>query len=231
MISVQHIINFPLELVQDGVVNFASKRAVIEENTQLKSKLLLINSQLQRLSFLEHENLKLRVLLNYTKQIKGKILPAELLTSVTDGFIQQITINRGKRQGVYVGQPVLDAYGLLGQVIMVEPDMSTVMLVTNSKSAVPVIVVRNSLQVIALGTGNGDYLELANVPKTADIKVGDSLVTSGLGRIFPAGYQVGTVKEIRQVVGERFMKVFISPKAHTNRSLHVFLVWSTATSN
>jgi rod shape-determining protein MreC len=228
LMSIQYVVNRPSELVHDVAVNFVSKQVTLEDNARLSSKLLLINTKLQRLSYLEHENAELRLLLNYSRQIKGEILPAELITSATDNFTQQITIDRGKHQGVYIGQPVLDAYGLFGQVVMVEPDMSTVMLITNSKSAVPVMVIRSGLQAIAFGMGHCDCLELANVPETADVKVGDSLVTSGLGRIFPPGYQVGTVREIKRVLGERFMKVLISPNAHINKSLHVFLVWLAA---
>ena len=226
LVSVQRVVNLPLELVQASMANFASKKNVLKVNEQLRTKLLLLNTELQRLSFLEHENSELRALLDLTRQTTGKVLSAEIVTLATDKFVHHVTINRGEQHGVKVGQPVLDAYGLLGQVVVVKPNMSMVMLVTNSKSAVPVTIVRSNLQAVAVGADSGDYLELANISETIDVKVGDILVTSGLGRIFPAGYQVGVVKEIRKIWGERFMRVFVAPKAHINRSLHVFLVSS-----
>jgi rod shape-determining protein MreC len=230
VVFVQRLVNLPTESVQAVSDYFVSKKDLLESNKQLRSQLLLVNTDLQRLSFLQHENEELRALLNVSRQNGNKVLTAKLMTLATDNFIQYVTIDRGEQYGVYVGQPVLDAYGLLGQVVIVKPKTSTVMLVTDNKSAVPVMVVRSGLQAIVVGTGSSNYLELANVPETADIKVGDSLVTSGLGQIFPAGYQVGVVREVKRVSGERFMKIFVTPEAHINRSLHVFLV-SGATTN
>lgn len=199
---------------------------MLEENSRLNAELLLANVKLQRLEFLEHENSQLRSLLHYSKQIKGKILVSQLLLSVVDKFGQQITVDKGKEQGVYVGQPALDAHGLLGQVIAVEDNISRVLLITNRKSAIPVMIIRNELLAIAVGTDDGDYLELINVSETADIKVGDSLVTSGLEGRFSAGYQVGIVKEIKHIVGERFVKVLVQPVAQVNSgNLHVLLIW------
>lgn len=222
----ERVVNSPLEWFQSITHNFVSRNTLIKSNEQLRSKLLLINTDLQRLSFLEQENAELRTLLNVTPAIKSKVLTAGIVTLATGKFTQNIVIDRGERYGVYVGQPVLDAYGLLGQVIMVRREFSMVMLITNNKSAVPVMIVRSGLQAIAVGTGSSNYLELANIPETVDVKVGDILVTSGLGKVFPAGYQVGIIKEVKKVFGERFMKIFVTPKAHIDKSRHLFLVSS-----
>lgn len=224
VVAVQYAVNRPLDLIQDLAVDFTNKQKVLKDNAILRSKVLLLNLELQRLSFLEDENSRLRLLLNYSKRAKGKILPAELLTSVTSDFSQLVTIDKGEADRVYVGQLVLDTHGLFGQVVTVWPQISMVMPITNNNSAIPVMIVRNNLQTIAIGTGDSDYLELVHLPETADIKVGDNVVTSGLGRIFPAGYQIGVIKEIKWVVGERFMKILVSPKAHINGSRHVFLI-------
>ncbi|HBC72085.1 MAG TPA: rod shape-determining protein MreC [Coxiellaceae bacterium] len=225
VIPIQYAVNWPVELAHILKDNFVSKQIIFEENNQLRTELLQINAKLQRLDFLEHENSQLRVLLNSSKPGKSKIVAAQLLNSVVDNFGQQITIDKGKQHGVYVGQPVLDAYGLLGQVILVEDLVSKVLLITNGKSAIPVMINRNGFRTIALGVGSSDYLELVNIPETADIKEGDSLVTSGLGQRFPAGHLIGVVSEVKRVVGERFLKVVVVPAAHINRDLHVLLVW------
>ncbi|MBU0744799.1 MAG: rod shape-determining protein MreC [Gammaproteobacteria bacterium] len=224
-IPIQYVINWPLDLTRSLAVNLKSKQAVLQENRSLSSELLLINAKLQRLEFLEKENSQLRALLYSSQQIKGKVLSAEIIMSEPDNLSQKITINKGRQQGVYVGQPVFDAHGLLGQVILVESNMSKALLISNKKSAIPVMVVRNRMQTIALGMGGGKFLELVNIPETADIKVGDSLVTSGIENLFPAGFQVGIVKDIKHITGERFMRVLVVPKAQMNIGSHVILVW------
>jgi len=225
VVPIQYAVNLPVKLASALKDNFVSKRAILEENNRLHTELLQINAKLQQLDFLEHENSQLRALLNSSKQIKSRTTSAQVLMSIVDSFGGQTTIDKGKQHKVYVGQPVLDAYGLLGQVILVEDGVSRVLLITNSKSAIPVMNNRNGLQTIVLGTGNSDYLELVNIPETADIKVGDSLVTSGLGQRFTAGYLVGVVNEVKRMVGERFLKVLVVPTAHINRDLHVLLMW------
>ncbi len=223
------IVNSPVEWLQSLTRNLISHNALIKSNEQLRSKLLLINTDLQRLRFLEQENAELKALLGVTQATKNKVITAEVVTRLADKFTHNIVINRGERHGVYVGQPVLDAYGLVGQVTAVKPEMSVVMLITHNKSAVPVMVVRSGLPAIVIGVGS-DCLELANVPETADVKMGDILVTSGLGKVFPAGYQVGIIKEVRKVLSERFMKVLITPKAHVDKSRYLFLVSAQSSS-
>jgi len=227
IIPIQHLINWPIETIQTLSQNFADKRAILKENERAQEELMSLNVKLQRIDFLEHENSKLRSLLNHSKQIQNKILPAKLSTPAASNFGQQIIINKGKQDKAYIGQPILDAHGLLGQIISVDKQTSKALLITNRKSAVPVMVVRNGLQTIAMGAG-GDYLHLANVPETADVRTGDFIVTSNLGEHFPAGYHVGTVKEVKKALGERFMQVSVVPKANINEILHVLLVWNNS---
>ena len=207
---------------------FVCKKSLAKENSELSSKLSLMATRLQRITFLEHENIELRGLLKYSRETKDKLQPVLLVASAIDSFTQEITIDKGERHGVYIGQPVLDANGLLGRVIRIEKEESVVMLLTNSKSAVPIVATRNGFRAIALGIGRADYLELANIPETADIREGDILVTSGLENVFPAGYQIGTVQKIERVKGERFMKILVTPAAHADRSRYMFLVESSS---
>ncbi|CAL7964305.1 Cell shape-determining protein MreC [Gammaproteobacteria bacterium] len=220
------VINWPIDLVQTFSGNLASKQLLLKENAGLRLELLLTNAKLQRLGFLEQENFQLRTLLNSSQQLKTKFLVAQLLVFAAGGLDQQITIDKGKMDGLYVGQPVVDAYGLFGQVISIGSKVSKILRITDAKSAVPVMIVRNGIQVIAIGTGRGDSLELINAPETIDIKEGDFLVTSGMGQRFPAGYAVGSVKMIKHILGERFIKVLITPSARVNSSQNVLLLWT-----
>ena len=221
----QHLANWPVESVQTIGAKLADKKIILEKNKNIKEKLLTLSARLQRLDFLEDENAKLRSLLKHSKQIQDKILPAKTVNPTISSFDQQIIINKGKRDETYIGQPILDAHGLLGQIISITKKTSKVLLITNRKSAIPVTIVGKGLQTIAVGTG-GNYLKLVNIPETSDITTGDFVVTSNLGGRFPSGYHVGTVKEVKRVLGERFMQVSVTPKANINKILHVLLIWT-----
>ena len=151
---------------------------------------------------------------------------AELIGMDPNPFTHRIVINKGERDGVVLGQPVLDARGLMGQVVELMPYTSRVLLLTDTTHSIPVQVNRNGLRAIASGTGNPERLELRHVADTADIKEGDLLVSSGLGQRFPAGYPVATVKEVIHDSGQPFAIVRAVPTAALNRSRYLLLVFS-----
>jgi rod shape-determining protein MreC len=228
-VAFNRVINWPTNLIKTVSDNLTSKRALLKDNIFLRSELLATTVKLQRLGFLEQENAQLRSLLSLTKQVKSKFLVAQLLTLVVDGFNKQIFVDKGEINGVYVGQPVIDAYGLFGQIISVGSEVSKILLITDVKSAIPATIVRNGIQTIVVGRGSLDSLELINISETADIKPGDYLVTSGVGHRFPPGYFIGVVKEIKHIPGERFVKVLLTPSSHINSSSNVLLIWTSNT--
>jgi rod shape-determining protein MreC len=152
-------------------------------------------------------------------------LIAELVGVSPDPARQIVILSKGSEDGVYLGQPVLDAEGLFGQVIDVSPNQSRVMLITDSTHAVPVQVNRNGVRAVADGTGLMDTLELSNLVVTTDIKVGDLLMSSGLGGGFPAGYPVATVVEVNPDPGQPFLVVKARPTARLDRSRQLLLVY------
>jgi rod shape-determining protein MreC len=166
----------------------------------------------------------LRDLLNSAKKIKNKFLVAQLLTFGTIDTNQQIIINKGKVDSVYVGQPIVDAYGLFGRIISVGKKASKVLEITDAKSAIPVVVARNGIRGVVAGTGQKNYLELINIPETVDIRKGDVLLTSDVGGEFPGGYMVGSVSAIKQIAGERFAKILVMPSSNMY-SRNVILFW------
>ncbi|MEM9102101.1 MAG: rod shape-determining protein MreC, partial [Pseudomonadota bacterium] len=139
-----------------------------------------------------------------------------------------VTINKGSSDGVYNGQPVLDAFGLTGQVIQVSLSISKVLLISDLNHAIPVKVDRSGYRTIALGTGDYGRLVLQHVPHTADIEVGDLLITSGLGQRFPEGYPVGEVLLVEKKPGVPFARIDAATNAKLSRSGHVVLVWPEA---
>lgn len=221
----QYVVNLPVVLGDRIGQALESRKSLLAENSQLREEHLLISSKLQRFNILEEENRRLRELLESSAQLHERVLVAELLAVELEPFRRQVVINKGQRDGVYDGQPVVDAGGIIGQVVHVGPFSSNVLLITDPSHALPVQVNRNGLRAIAVGTGQDTDLELEHLPTNADIREGDLIVSSGLGRRFPRGYPVGTVASIKLEPGEPFAKVDVTPSSRPGQSREVLLVW------
>lgn len=219
--------DLPLRVWEGMSEQVASRSELIAENQQLKTEALLLQRRLQKLATLTEQNVRLRELLNSAALVDDKVIISELIGLDPSPFTQRIIIDKGSRDSVFVGQPVLDASGLMGQVVEVMPYTARVLLITDSVHSVPVQVNRNGLRAIASGSGS-DYLELRHVPETSDIKEGDLLVSSGLGQRFPAGYPVARVRSVVHDAGQAFLQVQALPTAMLNRSRHLLLVFSDA---
>lgn len=222
---IQYLVSYPIQLF-DKLSNIASTRdALVKENLDLKAEHLLMKAQVQRLLSLESENNQLKALMSTRATVQGKVLVAQIMAVDTDPFINQVTLDKGSHDAVFIGQPVLDANGVMGQLIQVGPLFSRVLLVNDAHSGVPVQNARNGIRAIAVGDNYSGKLRLVNVPQTEDIKPGDSLVTSGLGDHFPEGYPVGTVLSVTKDPGLQFATIIVQPSAHIDRSRQVLLVW------
>ncbi len=197
---------------------------LIAENKQLRAQALLAERRVQKLASLTVENFRLRDLLNSGERLDEKVMVSELIGTNSDPFVHQIIINNGFDSNVFVGQPVLDATGVMGQVTSTSAFTSRVLLITDADHAIPVQVNRNGLRSVAYGRGHYDYLELEDLADTADIEVGDILVSSGLGLRFPKGYPVAEVIEVRHLAGQDFAKVLAKPTAQLSRSRHLLLI-------
>ncbi|MCH2041246.1 MAG: rod shape-determining protein MreC [Saccharospirillaceae bacterium] len=203
----------------------ATHQELLNQNKKLTARNLILETKAQRLASLEAENIELRELLSASEQVDDRILVTSLTAVDPDPFSQQILIDKGVQDGVFIGQPVLDAFGLLGQVIDVLPRSSRVLMIADPNHAIPVQVNRNGVRAIAAGTGSLDVLELIYVPNTADIEVGDLLVSSGLGGRYPKGYPVASVTSVENISGKSFATVTAKPSAHLDRSRHLLLVF------
>jgi rod shape-determining protein MreC len=177
------------------------------------------------------ENLRLRQLMNSSEIVQDRVLVAELIGVSPDPLEHKVIINKGSNDGVYVGQPLLDAFGLMGQVVSVTPYTSQVLLITDNSHAIPVQVTRNNVRTIAEGIGDLYQLRLRYVSSTTDIKEGDILVSSGLGGRFPVGYPVAQIEKITYDPGEPFATVIARPAAQLDRSRHILLVFNDQSSS
>lgn len=196
------------------------------ENQQLREELLLTRARERRLLALADENRRLRDLLGGTRGMQLGVRLASIIDVDLDPGRQQVVLDLGANDGVAVGQAFIDADGLLGQVIALAPSHATALLVTDPDHAVPVQVVRSGLRVIAYGTGERDRLEVRDITQSGDIRVGDALITSGIGGNFPAGFAVGTVTALRQDESRLFSLADLAPAAAVARAHQVLLVWA-----
>lgn len=216
----------PVTLWEAATEELSSRSELAAENEQLKAERLMMQRRLQKLAALTEQNVRLRELLNSSALVDDEVLATELIGIDPNPFTQRILIDKGAKDGVLLGQPVLDARGLMGQVVEVMPYTSRVLLLTDITHSIPVQVNRNGLRAIATGSGNQDRLELRHVADTADIKEGDLLVSSGLGQRFPSGYPVATVTEVIHDSGQPFAIVRAMPTANLNRSRYMLLVFT-----
>jgi len=224
---IQYIVNFPANVGDWASDSFTRRKSLQEDNATLRTQNLILTTQLQKLNFIESENIHLRNLLESSKRVGERILIAELLSVDMDPYKQQVTINKGalSNNDIYSGQPFVDAKGIMGKINHIQPLSSTALLITDPGHALPIQVNRNGLRAIAKGTGSQTRLEIPHLPNNADIKVGDLLVTSGLGCIFPVGYPAAVVVEINIDPSLPFAEVFAEPVADLYRSREVLLVW------
>jgi rod shape-determining protein MreC len=204
----------------------SSHETLLEQNRSLRKENLRLRAELQKYEALQAENLRLRDLVDSSFKVGDRVLVAELSAVDLDPYKQQVIINKGGVSGAFVGQPVLDAHAVMGQVTNVSLFESTVLLITDTSHALPVQVLRNGLRTIALGTGRIDELKLPYLPTNSDIVEGDLLVTSGLGGKFPPGYPVAEVTRIDRSPDAPFSLVLAEPRAHLDRSREVLLVWT-----
>jgi rod shape-determining protein MreC len=231
--SAAAIVVYPLQLVAEApgrvaqVVSeyFREGGSLRLENEEIRHELLESQARLSRLESLEVENERLRRLLGASEKVAERALIAELVEVSLEPFTHRILVSKGSLQSVFVGQPVVDANGVMGQITEVTFLTATATLVTDPSSAIPTQVRRNGLRAIAFGTGAPGQIEISHLVPTADIETGDVLVTSGFGGHFPPGYPVARVVEIRHDAGESYLTVLAEPLAKLQHAREVLLIW------
>lgn len=227
----QVAVDMPIQAGNWMAENLAARETLIDENARLRDKQFLLESRLEKFAELEAENRRLRKLLDSSAKVAERVLVAELLSVDMDPFSRRILLNKGSRDGVERGQSLIDSNGVMGQVVHAAPFSSNALLITDPSHALPVQIHRSGLRSVAVGTGPLNQLELLHIPNNADIRIGDVLVTSGLGGRFPAGYPVGRVISVERNRGRPFATVMVQPSARLERNREVLLVWPAQVSD
>src|SRR5699024_4537749 len=174
-------------------------------------QLIVLTPRVQKLAVLPPDNPRFRQLLNAAAEFNTKVLTAQIIGIDPDPSRQEVVVNKGTNDNIQVGQAVLDAKGLLGQVVEAGASFSRVLLVTDSSHALSVQINRNGVRAILAGIGQVDKLRLMYVPTTADVEVGDLLVSTGLDQRYPRGYPVGKIISLHVEPGDAYMTVEAVP--------------------
>ena len=205
--------------------NFSDRTTLQSENQRLNEELRLARVKMLRFDSLEEENKRLRAIREASQGIGQRTLIAEIVKVDVDPFRHRIRINKGSSDGVFKDQPVLDAFGIVGQVTRVDRYGAEVILISDAAHAIPVQINRNGIRSIAVGIGDVGKLSLPYLTVESDNKVGDLLVSSGLDGIFPAGYPVATITGVKRDPAETFAVVEAKPLAQLDRIREVLLLW------
>ncbi|NRB22613.1 rod shape-determining protein MreC [Shewanella sp.] len=221
----QYVANVPGALLDWSAENLATRDMLAKQNKALLRQQLLMSERLQRFEHLRQENDRLRGLLGSPVHMDSKKVVAEVMAIASDPYHQYVVLNQGQRTGVFVGQPVVDAQGVVGQIVQVSELTSRVLLISDVTHAIPVRITRNDVRLVVHGTGVLDELELKFVSKSTDIRVADLLVSSGLGNRFPEGYPVARVISVIKDDGQSYATVTAQPLAALDRIRYLLLIW------
>lgn len=222
---IQYTANLPRSMFDGVYERFSSHQSLLEGNQNLKREVLRLRSDLLLLEQYKEENQRLRKLLGSSFVRDEKKMVAEVMAVDTSPYRHQVVIDKGRIDGVYVGQPVINEKGIVGQITFVAAHNSRVLLLSDAKNAIPVQVLRNDIRVIASGNGEVDEIQLEYIPTSTDIRVDDLLVTSGLGGVYPEGYPVAYVTSVEHDTRREFAAIKAKPVVEFDRLRYLLLVW------
>jgi rod shape-determining protein MreC len=223
---IQYVADAPQKLSRAISENIMTRDALKDRNQQLEKDNLFLKADRLLLTELQHENKELRELLNSQRSFSYKRMITEVMSLRSDPFSHQLLINKGATNGVYLGQPVINEQGVVGQVSQVGSTTSRVLLIVDASHGIPVRVQRNDIAAVVHGSGAWNMLNVPFVQSNADLKEGDLLVTSGLGGRFPAGYPVATITHFNYQEGSLYAEVTATPVALLDRSRYLLLLWN-----
>lgn len=227
-LPLQKVVSAPVQLaisnMEETEFFFKQQQLLINQIKKLNQKNGILSAQNQKKLALELENKNLKALLNVSQMLKEKLLLANLIQVSADPFSHYVLLDKGQTEGVAENQAIIDTQGVLGLVNTVNRLSSKIRLITDKAHAVPVQNSRNGLRGIVSGTGDPDSLVLLHTPLSADYKVGDYLLTSGLGGRFPAGYPLGVVSQVQHLKGHAFARIVVKPLANVQQIHQVLIV-------
>ncbi|MGN6729802.1 MAG: rod shape-determining protein MreC [Rhodanobacteraceae bacterium] len=215
---------WPGEAARNLRIAFTGHRDLVNENRHLREALLLAQARLNRMNAVAEQNTRLKQLLDTRRMLGMDVQLARLIDVDLGPARNRVMIDAGAKEGVHTGQVVIDAHGVMGQIVEVLPHTSVALLITDGNHSIPVVDERSGLRGVAHGTGAPDRLVVSDIPLSADVKVGDRISTSGLGGRFPAGFPVGTIMKVGPDPSGMFAQAGARPAADLARSGEVLLL-------
>lgn len=222
---IQYAADLPRSLFDGFYERVSSHQNLLESNQKLKQEVLTLKSDLILLDQYREENKRLRKLLGSSFVRDEKKVVTEVMAVDTSHYRHQVVIDKGSLDGVYEGQPVINEKGIVGQVTFVAAHNSRVLLLIDPNNAIPVQNIRNDIRVIASGNGQSDEIQLEHIPTSADLQVGDMLVTSGLGGVYPEGYPVAYITNVDKDTRREFASIKAKPVVDFDRLRYLLLIW------
>ncbi len=222
---IQYVADLPRGMFDDFYEQFNTRQRLMDENSSYKREVLRLKSDISLLAQYKEENQRLRKLLGSSFVRDERKVVTEVMAVDTSPYRHQVVIDKGRTDGVYVGQPVANDKGIVGQVTFVSAHNSRVLLLTDANSAIPVQLLRNDIRVIASGNGQIDRIQLEHIPISTDVQEGDLLVTSGLGGIYPEGYPVAKVSLVERDSRREFALIEADPVVDFERLRYLLLIW------
>ena len=222
---IQYMVHLPVKVGDWMTESLDARQGLLDENSKLKAQNLLLKTHTHKYQSLVLENERLRGLIESPIRQGERVLVADFMAVEQDSTTRKFVLNKGSKQGVYIGQPIVDSSGVMGQVVHVSSSSSTGMMVTDNEHGIPVEVIRSGIRAIATGESLSREMRLDYVPPESDVREGDLLVSSGLGGHFPKGYPVGKVSQVYLHPGDNFMMIKVKPVANLAKAREVLLVW------
>jgi len=225
------VLTYPLQIVASTPAEwagrtleyFSSLNRLRQENARLNGKALEDAKRLLRQTGLEAENKQLRDLLSMREKTPVRSIAAEVIYTARDPFARRVVIDRGTRDGIEAGLPVIDGAGVVGQVTRTFPLQAEVTLLTDREQSIPVRVQRSGLRAVMFGASNG-LLELRYLASNADVEPGDVIVTSGLDGVYLPDLPVARVIRVERDDARGFARFLCKPEAGIERSSAVLVL-------
>ena len=223
---VYNLANYPSQISESMKTFFKTKNDLINENNNLKKKIQIQSGIIQKLPSLTEENKRLKKLLDSSTSVSSaKILLVELIRVNLNPFSNKVIINQGREKNLYIGQPVIDSTGILGQISEINETFSVVTLITDPGHALLGVNTRTNKRIVISGTGDNRKLKAKYIALNEDVIEGDSLITSGLDNVFPEGYLIGKISKIKKNINQDFLDVIVVPSSALSSNREVMVLW------
>jgi rod shape-determining protein MreC len=225
---VEYVLRLPGEGVRRTSAYFQTQTELIAENKALNEKLLALTADGQRARLIVAEAAHVSAITSAQARTGREGTVAEVIRDARNPFARKVVINRGTVHGVARGAAVIDGEGVVGQVTALGAVSSEVTLTTEKDLSIPVLVLRTGYRAIAVGSGREGVIEMPFIPVSADVQVGDQLVTSGIDGTYPAGLAVAKVTFVDKNPGYSFARIVAIPAAAPDHHRFVKVINQTA---